>query len=106
MYIACLYISMHCSSVVGDIKNRAIIQANTMEIHRKLQSSDEVLKKYKELPPVEKEIDSKRKAKDVKEDKSEEKPKNSIPSMHSVKSVNKTKQVNHVKSVKRIVKRK
>ena len=107
LYIACLHISMHCSSVVGDIKNHAILQANTMEIHRKIQTSEEVLKKYKELSPVEKEIDTKRKSKDVKDEKPEERNmKNSSPSIHSVKSVNKTKQANHVKLIKRITKRK
>lgn len=106
LYIACLYISMHCSSVVGDIKNRAILQSNTSEIHRKLQTSDEVLKKYKELPPLDKEIESKKVSKIEKDDSSNRGTTNVTQGIHSVKKVNRTKTVNHVKSVKRILKRK
>ena len=97
---------MHCSSVVGDIKNRAILQSNTSEIHRKLQTSDEVLKKYKELPPLDKEVESKKVSKVEKDDSSNRGTTNVTQGIHSVKKVNKTKTVNHVKSVKRILKRK
>ena len=67
---------------------------------------DNITKKYKELPPLDKEIESKKISKVEKDDSLNRGTTNATQGIHSVKKVNKTKTVNHVKSVKRILKRK